>query len=1118
MEDPAPAIPLEKLVAHREWVRRVARALVRDESLADDLEQEVWLEAVRSPPRSGRSFGGWLAAAMRHNLVDLRRSEGRRRAREEAVARPEAGKSAADLVIEAETLKRVVAAVLDIGEPYRGTVLLRYFDDLPLAEVARRQGVPPETARTRLKRAISMLRERFDSESRGDRAAWCSALLPLIGRPDAAVPAAAGAGAATQAVNALTLGGVLMAKKALALVAVAVLLLGAGWLALRTGSPAPAPPPAVQVARSGTPAPAPPVPSPPPSRPPAEDAAGGALPPPFDPSRCDRDLDLFGEVVDADGKAVPGARLSTLSYPRRRSRAVSGEEFWSPVRTPRTRTASDGTFSVRLRKGEITDLEVSKEGCGTSVLPSCQAGERVRVVLTKATSLEVVVRGPDGKPVQGARLRLFGMGPILLLEATTVVREGTTGPDGRFVFDGLPKDTLTLVAAHPGYGLASGFREECEAGASTALEIAFAAGRTVEGKVTDSETGQPIPGAGVGTTRMLPLVAVTDGEGRFTLGGWSERLGSTVRAEAPGYGSKTAPVPDAGALAIAMERGDRVVGRLVGGDGRPVREALVGADGEARAGERSESDRRVGTCGPDGRFAVESLRRDMPHTLIILAPGCARTLLDFPPRTGGAGTIDLADIVVPGGITVEGTVVTGDGDPLAGALVEIRGANPDRSRLLPADVKPMQTSSGSWEGRRTDDLGRFRFPDQPAGTLVLTATVQGSPPASREIQVVPGKSPGPIELRLGSPSKPGLPAGKESLVVLVASEDGAPVEGASVSIHSGGEEARGTTGADGRARFGNLPAGDVQVSVMDARREPRFLLVGQTVSLPHEGDLRIGTRTASTLSGRVLGPEGKPLPGLLVQVVSAADGTSLGGVMTDDGGRFSVAAPSGEDLILDASSWPPDRRDQVKGKLRGVRAPAAGLVIHAGPAEKNRTLTVVLADLDGRGVEGATVYATLATGGRSTTASTDAAGRARLQGLMDDEYGIMIIGSGPGPERNRAWDDSVPPATRRVLPAGQEEAFRFRKGVEVRGAAKMPDGTPAAGGTAFFSAADGAMNWLPVDPEGRFRAVVPAGVKLIEIGVEAKGAGEKKFRGARKDWTPPGSCDIVITLEPYEDR
>ena len=180
MQGPAPGIPIESLVAHREWVRRVARALVRDESLADDLEQEVWVEALERPPRTTSALGGWLAAAMRHNLADRRRSEGSRRAREESVARPEREKSAAELVAEAEMFKRLVAAVLDLDEPGRETILLRYFEDLPLKEVARRQGVPLETVRTRIRSGIATLKRRFDAES-GSRGAWSVALAPIVG-------------------------------------------------------------------------------------------------------------------------------------------------------------------------------------------------------------------------------------------------------------------------------------------------------------------------------------------------------------------------------------------------------------------------------------------------------------------------------------------------------------------------------------------------------------------------------------------------------------------------------------------------------------------------------------------------------------------------------------------------------------------------------------------------------------------------------------------------------------------------------------------------------------------------------------------------------------------------
>ena len=78
---------LEELLAHRAWVRRVARALVLDESRADDLEQEVWLRALRAEePRSPRA---WLGTVLRRVASNARRDEGRQRAHE-GLASPKA--------------------------------------------------------------------------------------------------------------------------------------------------------------------------------------------------------------------------------------------------------------------------------------------------------------------------------------------------------------------------------------------------------------------------------------------------------------------------------------------------------------------------------------------------------------------------------------------------------------------------------------------------------------------------------------------------------------------------------------------------------------------------------------------------------------------------------------------------------------------------------------------------------------------------------------------------------------------------------------------------------------------------------------------------------------------
>ena len=82
------------------------------------------------------------------------------------------------LVAQAEAQHVVAKAVTALPEPYRTTVLLRYFESLSLSEVAKRMGSPVKTVQTRLTRAHALLRAALDREF-GDRRAWCVALLPL---------------------------------------------------------------------------------------------------------------------------------------------------------------------------------------------------------------------------------------------------------------------------------------------------------------------------------------------------------------------------------------------------------------------------------------------------------------------------------------------------------------------------------------------------------------------------------------------------------------------------------------------------------------------------------------------------------------------------------------------------------------------------------------------------------------------------------------------------------------------------------------------------------------------------------------------------------------------------
>ncbi len=102
---------------------------------------------------------------------------------------------------------------MGLDEPYRLTIVHRYFDDLSPPEIAARLGVPLQTVRTRLKRALAQLRVRLEEPFGRDRGAMLLALAPVAAmswRPASRTALALGGGALVKAKVILVLGVVLL--------------------------------------------------------------------------------------------------------------------------------------------------------------------------------------------------------------------------------------------------------------------------------------------------------------------------------------------------------------------------------------------------------------------------------------------------------------------------------------------------------------------------------------------------------------------------------------------------------------------------------------------------------------------------------------------------------------------------------------------------------------------------------------------------------------------------------------------------------------------------------------------------------------------------------------------
>jgi len=149
------------------WVRRLAVALVHDEHTADDIAQDALIASLHRPPSIGNQRAGWFLGVIRNLLRFRARSDARRAEHERLAARPDRPEDPALSLERLDLQEELLRAVRALPEPYRGTVLQRWFEDLEPAEIARRAGIPVSTVHTRSSCASTSIGDRAVIEHRG---------------------------------------------------------------------------------------------------------------------------------------------------------------------------------------------------------------------------------------------------------------------------------------------------------------------------------------------------------------------------------------------------------------------------------------------------------------------------------------------------------------------------------------------------------------------------------------------------------------------------------------------------------------------------------------------------------------------------------------------------------------------------------------------------------------------------------------------------------------------------------------------------------------------------------------------------------------------------------------
>jgi RNA polymerase sigma factor (sigma-70 family) len=144
---------------------RLASLIVGSEPLAEDLVGDAIERAWRTWPnlRDQDRFRAWLTRI----VVNACRDELRRRGRVRFVVLGadfgSAIRGGVDDVAERDALARAFAA---LNTDERAVAILRLDQDLDLAEVARRLGIPVGTAKSRLHRAIGRMRSELSRTER----------------------------------------------------------------------------------------------------------------------------------------------------------------------------------------------------------------------------------------------------------------------------------------------------------------------------------------------------------------------------------------------------------------------------------------------------------------------------------------------------------------------------------------------------------------------------------------------------------------------------------------------------------------------------------------------------------------------------------------------------------------------------------------------------------------------------------------------------------------------------------------------------------------------------------------------------------------------------------------
>ncbi len=567
--------------------------------------------------------------------------------------------------------------------------------------------------------------------------------------------------------------------------------------------------------------------------------------------------------------------------------------------------------------------------------------------------LRGVVTGPDG-PVPRAEVRLYSMDGVydlvsrlenqVVLTSVDNVRQIIDGvkdelvafagtairaradDSGEYAFYDVPESSFFALTIGKDHVFGYGDVLVAEEGATRTFDIELQRGDSIRGRVVDPQGGSV---AGVTLLAVLrppgmasftkiarelmayvngeflrgPLTVTTDASGDFafdTLPRGTYDLIATRDGSAPAVSEAVRSGNDG--VLVVLTPGARVSGRLVDTAGASVGDVIVRLEptsdfsaipipgvGDMMRTFASllEEDPIELVTADDGSFFFDPVS---PGSYDLRVEVRGYIPLERPVTAKSGELTELGSLTLDAGESMYGRVVDESGAPVANALVS---ASPTegmfgRGTDLSGDLLTGRTRV------RSDDRGRFTIAGLASKPYSLTATAPGYGRA-----IVSDVRPGTATTLT---MRPGWTVGG----LVVRGDTGEPVEG--VSVRAGGVV--GETDAEGRFMLRDVTPGeeapgglafdvseDEPGSVRVVAKHPEYVAERERIDKEtvDAGTARIELWPQPVIDGSVVGPNGEPLPGVLIRVVApeeapefASDLMFAAATVTDLDGTFSV--------------------------------------------------------------------------------------------------------------------------------------------------------------------------------------------------------------------------------------